>query len=152
MSAVGLEGIERTVQLTHIWINDLDERLGWDDKRRSYRLLRAVLQSLRDWLPINEAADMAAQLPELLRGAFYEHWRPGTTPVRERSKAEFLRRIVRAFEADPTIRTEEAVTEVFALLGDKISTGEIEQVRHALPPDIRAIWADRVAVVPVGSD
>lgn len=152
MSAVGLEGIERTVQLAHIWINDLDDRLGWDDKRRSYRLLRAVLQALRDWLPVNEAADLAAQLPELLRGAFYEHWRPSTTPVRDRGKPEFLRRIVRAFEADPTIQAEEAVMEVFALLGEKISTGEIEQVRHALPSDIRAIWPDRAAAVPVGSD
>ena len=28
MSAVGLESIDHTVQLTHIWINDLDARLG----------------------------------------------------------------------------------------------------------------------------
>ena len=40
MSAVGLESIEHTVQLTHAWINDLDTRLGWDNKHRSYRLLR----------------------------------------------------------------------------------------------------------------
>ena len=30
MSAVGLESIDHTVQLTHIWINDLDARLGWE--------------------------------------------------------------------------------------------------------------------------
>src|SRR4051812_6733293 len=100
MSAAGLESIDRTVQLTHIWINDLDGRLGWDSKPRSYRLLRNVLQAVRDWLPINEGADFAAQLPELLRGAYYEHWRPANIPVRERSKADVLARVDRAFKTD----------------------------------------------------
>ena len=69
MSTVGLESLDHTVELTHIWINELDDRLGWNNKRRSYRLLKAVLQVLRDWLQLGEAADLAAQLPTLLRGA-----------------------------------------------------------------------------------
>ena len=40
MSAQGLESLDRTVQLTHVWINDLDRRLEWNDKARSYRLLK----------------------------------------------------------------------------------------------------------------
>ena len=80
MSAVGLESIEHTVQLTHVWINELDELLGWRNKHRSYRLLRSVLQAVRDLLPTNETADFAAQLPTLLRGVYYEKWRPATTP------------------------------------------------------------------------
>ena len=63
MSAVGLQSIDHTVQLTHIWINDLDARLGWENKHRSYRLLRSVLQTLRDWLRIEETAGLGAQLP-----------------------------------------------------------------------------------------
>jgi len=80
MSAVGLESLEHTVQLTHVWINELDERLGWNNKPRAYRLLKAVLHTLRDRLQINELADLAAQLPALLRGAYYEQWRPSATP------------------------------------------------------------------------
>ena len=90
MSAVRLESIDHTVQLTHIWINELDDRLGWADKHRSYRLLRTVLQAVRDWLSVNEAAGFGAQLPELLRGIYYEHWRPATTPVKNRHKADFI--------------------------------------------------------------
>ena len=56
MSTVGLESIDHTVQLTHIWTYDLDARLGWEDKQRSFRLLWAVLQTLRGWLPVNQAA------------------------------------------------------------------------------------------------
>ncbi len=48
MSASGFEGIDHTVQLTHRWINELDAMIGWDNKPRTYRLLKAVLQAVRD--------------------------------------------------------------------------------------------------------
>ena len=32
MSSVGLESLDHTVELTHIWINELDDRLGWNNK------------------------------------------------------------------------------------------------------------------------
>lgn len=140
MSTVGLEGIDHTVQLTHIWINELDASMGWDDKHRSYRLLRIVLQTLRDWLPINEAADLGAQLPELLRGVYYEHWRPAKMPPKQRSKGDFMARIDHAFRTDPISSTPEAVAAVFGLLAHKITAGEIDDVRHALPADLRALW------------
>ncbi len=94
----------------------------------------------RDWLPANEAANLAAQLPELLRGVYYEHWRPATTPVKQRGKNDFTARIDRAFKDDPIIFTPEAVSTAFALLSNKISAGEIDDVRHALPADLRALW------------
>lgn len=140
MSAVGFENIDHTVQLTHIWINELDTRLGWADKHRSYRLLRTVLQAVRDWLSVNEAAGFGAQLPELLRGIYYEHWRPATTPVKNRHKADFIARIDNAFQTDPITFTSDAVTAVFELLSAKIAAGEIDKVRHELPADLRALW------------
>ena len=133
MSAVGLESIEHTVQLTHTWINDLDARLGWDNKHRSYRLLRTVLQAIRDWLKVEEAVKFGAQLPELLRGVYYEHWQPAKTPVKGRSKVDFIARVDHAFHADPLVFTSEAVSTVFQFLSDKITPGEIEHVHHALP-------------------
>jgi uncharacterized protein (DUF2267 family) len=143
MSSVGLESIDHTVQLTHIWINELDARLGWGNKHRSYRLLRTVLQAVRDWLPVNDAAGFGAQFPELLRGVYYEHWRPARTPVKQRSKADFIARIDDAFKADPLVETSEAVTAVFELISDKIAAGEVESVRHELPADLRALWPGR---------
>ena len=140
MSASGLEVIDHTVQLTHIWLNELDKRLGWENKHRSYRLLRAVLQAVRDWLPVNEAAGFGAQLPELLRGIYYEDWRPAVTPVKQRHRADFIARIDSAFKTDPLLSTADEVRAVFALLSEKITAGEIEKVRHALPADLRALW------------
>jgi uncharacterized protein (DUF2267 family) len=138
MSAVGLESIDHTVQLTHL--NNLDARLGWDNKHRSYRLLRTMLQAVRDSLSTNEAASFGAQLPELLRSVYYEHWRPVATPVKQRHKADFLVRIDNSFGPDPLIFTAGSITAVFKLLSNKIAAGEIEKVRHALPADVRALW------------
>jgi uncharacterized protein (DUF2267 family) len=142
MSAVGLEGLAHTVELTHIWINELDEQLGWNDKARSYRLLKAVLHGLRDWIGINESAAFAAQLPGLLRGAYYEQWRPATTPVKNRSKANFIARVEEAFKADPLEQPSRSVMAVFELLSRKITRGEIEDVRRALPEELRNLWPE----------
>ena len=108
-------------------------------KHRSYRLLRSVLQPLGDWLLANEVADLAAQLPGLLRGVYDEHWRPAT-PVKHRSKADFLARIDHAFMNDPTIYTAEAVSIAPQVLSTKIGAGEVVDVRHALSGDVRALW------------
>jgi len=147
MSTQGLSGLERTIQLTHIWINDLDRRLDWNDKARSYRLLKAVLHALRDSLKVNEAADLGAQLPGLLRGAYYEQWHPAATPVKERSIEQFLDRVNASFKRDPLANPPLAVMAVFQLLSKKISEGEIEDVRRCLPTQIRSAWPDKVGGV-----
>ena len=142
MSAQGLEGLDRTVQLTHIWINDLDRQLEWNDKARSYRLLKAVLHALRDSLQINEAVDVGAQLPGLLRGAYYEQWRPAKTPAKLRTVESFVARVNEAFRRDPLPDPPKAITAVFQLLTSKITEGEIEDMRRCVSKDIRGMWAE----------
>ncbi len=151
MGAVGLEGLERTVHLAHAWINDLNERLAWNDKARAYRLLKAVLHALRDWLELDESANLAAQLPGLLRGAYYEQWRPATTPARKRSRQAFLAHVEKEFARDPLQNPVACVSAVFQMLSEKITPGEIEDVWHALPEDIRDMWPlMKSATVDVG--
>jgi len=140
MSASGLEGIDHSIQQTHVWINEIDERLGWGNKARAYRLLKTVLHAVRDHLPINEAADLGAQLPTFLRGVYYDQWRPATTPIRDRHLDSFLAVIDNAFKADPIDNPAEAATAVFAVLSGKVTTGEIDDVRNSLPAALRALW------------
>lgn len=142
MSAVGLEGLDHTVQLTHIWINDLDARLGWNNKGRSYRLLKSVLHAVRDSLQVNEAVDLGAQLPGLLRGAYYEQWRPGAAPFKHRTVQDFVARVNESFRRDPLPNDAQAVMAVFQLLTKKITEGEIEDVRRCLPEEIRNFWPE----------
>jgi uncharacterized protein (DUF2267 family) len=140
MSSHGLEGIQHSVHLTHQWISDLDAALGWDDKPRTYRLLRAVFHALRDGLPATESADFAAQLPAYLRGVYYEGWRPATTPHRYRSQAEFIDRVTAAMPAERLIDPDVAIEIVFDMLATRISAGELRQVVNALPRHLERLW------------
>lgn len=142
MSAQGLENLDHTVQLTHTWINELDRRLEWNNKARSYRLLKAVLHTLRDYLRVDEAADLGAQLPGLLRGAYYEQWRPATTPVKNRGIDDYVARVNKSFRRDPLENPAQSIMAVFQLLTKKISEGEIEDVRHCLPEEVRNLWPE----------
>jgi uncharacterized protein (DUF2267 family) len=135
-----IDTIDHTVQLTNEWLNQLSERLDWDDPHKSYRLLRVALQALRDWLPMDEAVHLGAQMPILLRGLYYEGWHPAKTPVKERDLDAFLARVGSMFANDPDIDIAHAVAAVFWLLDTRVSEGEVEDVRNALPAKLRGLW------------
>lgn len=131
---------ERTNHEAHEWVNDLAGRTGWTNEREVLRLLRTVLCTVRDHLPVNEMAQFSAQLPTILRGMFFEGWQPKKTPVRERRTAEFIAAIdekvgdVIAYQGLPDI------TAVFDVINAHISRGEVEDVRACLPQDLRDLW------------
>ncbi|GAB5509407.1 MAG: DUF2267 domain-containing protein [Hyphomicrobiales bacterium] len=140
MSAQGLEVIDHTVQLTHQWINDLRDRLGWERSRDALRLLRVTLVQVRDHLGHDELAQLSAQMPLLIRGMFYEGWSPAHTPVQERSARDFLAPIEAKLGDVAGWRGAQDVTAVFETLNAKISAGEIEDVRAGLPGPVRDLW------------
>ena len=70
--------IERSAEKVHIWLKEVAEEFG--DEDRVYAL-RAVLHTLRDRLTVDVAAKLAAQLPTLIGGIYYEDWDPGRPPL-----------------------------------------------------------------------
>lgn len=130
---------EETLQLTREWIDDLARRMMVDDPHKAYLALRVVLHELRDHLPPAQAAHMAAQLPMLVRGFFFEGWKPDTTPSLDRRAEAFLERIGAGI-IDPAIRPEDAARAVFALLDDRLTEGQAGKVRRSLPAGIRSLW------------
>ncbi len=139
MSASAIPAFAHAVQHAEEWVRELAAALGWHE-RRAMRLLRSVLHALRDWLPIAESADLSAQLPVLLRGVYFEGWRPAETPVRYRGKEDFIGRVAADFRSDPLDDPEAAVEAVFVLLDRHISEGEIEEVRNAMRKPLRDLW------------
>jgi uncharacterized protein (DUF2267 family) len=141
MSHTGLTPFESTIQTTNIWLHDILERLGWQDRYRAYHALRAVLHALRDRLPVDQVAALAAQLPMLVRGFFYEGWHPHGKPVKERKKEEFLAHVAVAFRDDPDIDPEQVTRAVLAVLAKHVTAGEIEGVKNSLPAELRRLWS-----------
>jgi uncharacterized protein (DUF2267 family) len=140
MAATGPDIFDATLQKTHGWLNDLMSELGGDDKRRAYLALRATLHALRDRLPVEEVAQLAAQLPMLVRGFYYEGWDPTGKPVRERHREQFLARIGLELAGADAIDPECIARAVFRLLAQRVSAGEIEDVKQILPAELRALW------------
>jgi uncharacterized protein (DUF2267 family) len=143
MTATGLDVFDTTVQKTNRWLKDLTEGLGWrekEDRDRAYLALRCTLHALRDRITVQEVAQLAAQLPMLVRGFYYEGWDPTGKPLKDRHREDFLARIESEFRRDEAIDPEQVARAVFALLARKVSEGEIEDVRHGLPAEIRKLW------------
>jgi uncharacterized protein (DUF2267 family) len=139
MSATGLEVFDETVQKTNTWLKEIGEALE-GERPRAYQALRAVLHALRDRLSLEEAAHLGGQLPMLVRGIYYESWRPAANPSRVRSLAEFLSDIGLRLPTAAPIDPGDAARAVFQTLHAHITPGEIRHVVANLPLEIRQLW------------
>lgn len=141
MRITGIPALDHAPQVAAEWLNELAEIVDWPGERaRVYMLLRETLHAVRDFLGPDEAADLAAQLPLLVRGIYFEGWVPSRTPAHPRGKADFLSRVAAAFSEESLADPEAAVAGVFDLLRRKLSAGEFEQVSHAMRKSLRELW------------
>ncbi|HYM19261.1 MAG TPA: DUF2267 domain-containing protein [Micropepsaceae bacterium] len=143
MSATGLEVFDKTLQTTHIWLDEMIEDLG-TDRHTAWHVLGAVLHVLRDRLPVDLSAHLSAELPLLVRGAYFDAWRPGKDALKERTLAEFLGRVSDGLLGTKPLSSIDAVRSVFAILARHLAKGQAVKVRNALPEEVRALWPEDV--------
>jgi uncharacterized protein (DUF2267 family) len=140
MSGTGLDIFDRTVQKTNLILKELADELHWTDRHHVYMALRSSLHALRDRLPPEEAAKFASQLPLLVKGIFYDGWRPGATPVKVRDPQQFLDLARREMASSrPNVNAEQMIQAVFRVLARRISEGEWEDVRRTFPEPLREL-------------
>jgi uncharacterized protein (DUF2267 family) len=150
MSISSIEAFDTTVQKTNEWLRDIGTQLGDDNRRHAYLALSGTLHAVLDFLPIKESAHLSAQLPMLVRGLYFEGWNPTNALAEDRSRESFLSRTEHALERalwneDHRIDAEQAARAVLRVLSDRISSGEVEHVRHVLPESIRELWPEPIA-------
>jgi uncharacterized protein (DUF2267 family) len=145
MATTGLEVFDSTLQTTHGWLKQIMARLGHEDRHGAYLALRGTLHALRDRLPPEMAVHLGAQLPMLVRGFYYEGWRPADTPRHERHKEEFLAHVADAFTRQPDLEPEPVARAVFAVLARELDPGEVNKVIASLPEDVRSLWPEHMA-------
>jgi uncharacterized protein (DUF2267 family) len=141
MSATNLEVFDNTLQKTNRWLNDAMRLLDTKDKHMAYLAFRSTLHALRDRMTVEEVAQLAAQLPMLMRGLYYEGWDPTGKPLKLRTREEFLDRVAQELPGvgdgmDP----EPLARAVFVVLGERLTEGEIEDLKASLPEKIRELW------------
>lgn len=132
--------IEHMSQTAEEWIAQVSYSLGCDEEH-GYRALRAGLQALRDRLSVDEAAQLGAQLPTLIRGLYYEGWSPHRVPILVRSREEFYDLIRRPYSPlDPSVDPERIAIAVFELVSTRISQGEVDDMMATLPTPIKELF------------
>lgn len=147
----GLPIFDTTVQKSMKMIDQVREEANIGDEHVAFQALRATLRTLRDRLPVNEAANLGAQLPNLLTGFYYEGWKPAATPKKYRSQEEFLDQIRDYLEdVDPTLDAEHVARGVFKVISNQISEGQVEDIMEIFPEELRDLWPQE-AVAQAGS-
>ncbi|GAA4545025.1 DUF2267 domain-containing protein [Amycolatopsis samaneae] len=129
--------LAHAVHSAHEWLAAIADRLGTGDRHHTYRVLRAWLHLLRDRLTADAAAHFAAQLPELLRGVYFEGWAPSRVPIRY-TTTEFVGEFaheagIAVDDAGPAARAvSEALRELF-------SPEQLDHSLAQLPKSLRAV-------------
>jgi uncharacterized protein (DUF2267 family) len=139
MTVASVDSVERTVHKTNEWLKELAAELGTDDRDEAWRVLRGYLHVLRDRLTIDEGAQLAAQLPHLVRGVYYEGFDPGHQPAKIRRRDDFLVLLADATQIADLDQVARAAAGATRVMQRHITTGELEDVLSQLPAEIRDV-------------
>jgi uncharacterized protein (DUF2267 family) len=141
MSATGLDVFDKTLHTTNAWLAEIMETLG-PDRQIAWHVLGAVLRAVRDRIPLGLAAHLGAQLPLLVRGTYYDQWRPSEQPLNWRSLDEFLSIISAELRNLRPVDARDAARAVFQVLNHYVDPGQVANVRNALPEEVRRLWPE----------
>lgn len=145
MSATGLEVFDKTIHETNSYVKIVMRELETDDRRMAFGALRGALHALRDNLDVQVGAHLAAQLPMLVRGLFYEGWNPEAAPARARHLDEFLELVSQHLPPQLQRYPEEAARSAFAALRERVDNGELQKVIGCMAKGLHTLWSDKAA-------
>lgn len=137
-----------TVQKSEQWCKETADELGWKPEEGGYSALRATLHELRDRLPVDESAHFASNLPMLLRGMYFDGWRPSAVPEKIH-RDELLRRIRGHFPPGEDVDAEAVARAVLRVVARHVPEGSVQKLKSLLPHDLRDLFsADRAVEMP----
>lgn len=135
----GLDSIDTSLQKTNEYFARIENRLGWAGRReQTYLATRTVLHRLRDHLPLHANAHLAAQLPIILKGIYFDSWEPREKPIRE-TKDQFISAIQNQFQYS----VEDYNVVISAIIDETlnmVSEGEKIKILDILPANIVEIF------------
>jgi uncharacterized protein (DUF2267 family) len=137
MSATGFSSFDTTVEKTNHILHEIEQAYGWPKDRRiqSYAALRTILHALRDRLTVQVTAQLAAQLPTLVRGIYYDGWNPSAVPMKM-DREEFLARVREEFRYSIDGDIPQLVDTVLQALRNHVTQSEWDGMKSTLPKDL----------------
>jgi len=139
----GIEALDRAVQDYNAWIVPLADRLATSERRLAHRALRATLHALRDRIGPENAANLAAQLPLMIRAIFFEGYQPGAIPNREHSRGAFLAQIHDEGVEPLDINVLERATKaVLMVMSERLDQAQMEKLAAVFPEEFSDLWPE----------
>jgi uncharacterized protein (DUF2267 family) len=133
-----------SVRESHDWVEDVMRETGLD-QRYALQALRAVLHAIRDEVTVRQSGHLAAEMPMLIRGLYFEGWEPGRPPPTNHSPERFLERVRSQLAAyDANVDPAKIVHGVFRVLERRMPV-PAAKIRQALPRELRAWWPTTIA-------
>lgn len=134
----GIHNLDHAVHKAREWIQDVQQELHYEEPAQAYRATRAVLQTVRDRLPVNEASDFGAQLPMVIAGVYYSGWHPADKPLKLKTLDEFYDHVHQRMD-DEGLDPRHATRGVLKAIGHNMTPGELENVRNNLPDSLKGV-------------
>ena len=123
----------------NVWLADVTDALGTNDRHYGRRVLRTWLHTLRDRLTVDAAAKFGQQLPELFPG-------PSTTDGANRVPMKYnTAQYVRRFSTDALVPHDEVpgiASIVTLVISEHMSPGQVAETLAELPADLLATVRD----------
>lgn len=135
---------DAAVQKANRWVKEMAGELGTDDAHEAYKALRAGLHALRDRLSVDEAVQLGAQLPVVIRGAYYDGWKPSGRPVHAHTVDDFVALVARRAPLGLPWDARAVIEALFRVLTRHLSPGETDAVMHVLSAPIVRMWTEAV--------
>lgn len=115
---------------------------------KAARILRSVIQALRNHLSMEESMQFLAQLPMAIKALYVDQWDPRAQAPRIRHVDQFLSEIrqldplTAGYDFGNDESAQKAVRSVFKALGYYVSEGEWNNIKALLPKDLKKLLSE----------
>jgi uncharacterized protein (DUF2267 family) len=140
---------DSSLHKTNTILKAIADRFAWTDKHKAYVAFRAVIHTLRDRLPIESAVSFAAQLPLVLKGVFYDGWKPIDKPLKM-NHLEFADLVDERMHPPYGIEIgdnasieetpEQVISGVLAVMESYTDPAEVRKIKALLPKDFTNVF------------
>jgi uncharacterized protein (DUF2267 family) len=148
--STNIASLDRAVENVILWLSDIQKELGWDSRENVYAATKAVLQAIRDRLPIQEVVHLSANLPLVMKGMLMDGYDLTEKPARLWTQDLFFELIEEYYNPYKrnAIHPEDAVQAVVRVLNRKMSGGEMCKVAATMPLEIKDLFKKAGVEIP----
>jgi uncharacterized protein (DUF2267 family) len=149
--SANISSLDRAITNTVEIIDEVQDELGWGSKDKTYQATKAVLQSVRDRLQIEEVIHLSANLPLILKGMMMDGYTLKNKPERIRDLEGFLELVQANYDATmhDMINPEDVTIIVLNVLNNHVGGGELCKVAANMPAPIQRLFKAAGIATPV---